>query len=80
MDGKRGEVEDAERRLSLLNEQLRHAEQRVANTAEHLVKLNELKNRSLEPLPDSEREDMESRLDSLQQTVGVAQPLAVIAL
>lgn len=61
----------ADKKLSMLTDQLRHTEQRVANAAEHLVKLNELKNRSADPLPESEREDMERKLDSLQQTVSI---------
>ena len=69
MDHKQRELEDADRKLASLNDQLRHTEQRVANAAEHLVKLSDLANRSAEPLPDSEREDLESKLDSLHLTV-----------
>ena len=55
--------------MALLTDQLQHTEQRVANAAEHLVKLTDLANKSARPLPESEREDLERKLDTLQQTV-----------
>lgn len=54
-----------------LTDQLHHTEERIANTAEHLVKLNDVVNRSRGPLPEDERVEMEKKLDTLQQTVSV---------
>ena len=63
-------MEAADRKLAGLTDQLHHTEQRIADAAEHLVKLHDLANKSRPvPIPEHEREDMEHKLDTLQQTV-----------
>ncbi|XP_067941683.1 centriolin-like [Watersipora subatra] len=69
LDHRLKEVEEADRKLALLNDQLRHTEERVATAAEHLVQLSEIANRSAEPLPEDERADLEGKLEIVQQTI-----------
>lgn len=71
MEDKHQKVEEANRRLAELTNQLHHTEMRVANAAEHLVKLTDLVEHSRTSLPDPDRENLERDLDALQQTVGV---------
>ncbi|KAF6026022.1 CNTRL [Bugula neritina] len=69
LEDKHQKVEEANRRLAELTNQLHHTEMRVANAAEHLVKLTDLVEHSRTSLPDPDRENLERDLDALQQTI-----------
>lgn len=69
MEGKQRELELADRKLANLNNQLLSAEKKVATTAEQLVRLTDLLNRSRPPVAERERDDIERKLGDVRKTV-----------